>query len=153
MMNKYFLVLLSIVVFSCKSKQLKDLPAVVVYKVDEPIEDDGETVDNKSFLYYDITDKRGNGLKAVASKLVADEDFCYNAYSGLNGFTQLNYDHTKITKDSYLEIVYKGFSKEKIPFARLEKGKLQVIQLKRGDSIVTKEAYEKFYEEIRKCSW
>ncbi|WP_430411235.1 hypothetical protein [Kordia sp.] len=152
-MTRYLLVLLSILLFSRKSKQLLEPPPVIVYKDIQHIEDEEKSIENKSYLYCKITDIQGNPLVLVASQLVVAEESCYSAYSDFDGFLQLRYDKTKITPNSYLEIVYKGFSKKVIPFANLEKEKGKEIQLETGDSVVTKEMCKCYYTQIRNCRY
>ncbi|WP_298417435.1 hypothetical protein [uncultured Kordia sp.] len=124
---------------------------VIVYKDIPHIEDEGKSIKNKSYLYFKVSDEQGNSLTSVASKLIADSTSCYITYSDFDGLAQLSFDQSKITSTSYLEIVFKGFSKKRIPVASLKKEQLQFIQLKKGDSIVSEEAYKMYYFQIRSC--
>jgi len=149
--SQYILICLSMLAISCKTKQLLEPPPVIVYEDIEYIDDGGSYIENKSYVLLKITDEQHAVLSAVAVVLVIDKESCLNTYSDFDGMLILKFDKTKINPNSYFEIVYKGFSKKRIPFTTLEKEKLEVIQLEKGDSIVTKEAYERFYHQIRNC--
>lgn len=100
------------------------------------------------FITGKITNNKNVSIASVAIKLVINDTSCLNSYSNFDGDFSFLLDVSKINKDSYFEIVYKGYTKKNLLYRQFIN---KTIMLEKGNDIVSEATYKYFYEEIRKC--
>jgi hypothetical protein len=145
-MQKNIFMLMILLVFSCKTKQLIEPPKVIVY---EDFQE--EVIENQRWISGKILGEHKQPLSLVAIKFVLNEQQCLNAYSDLDGLFSINFNDDAVDTNSYFELVFKGYSRKIVPFSTMKVAQMNRILLEKRDTLITENAYRSFYEEIRRC--
>ena len=137
------LILYSISYSACKSQ----IEIIEPIRIENEFEEDHHRIKT---VQAKIVDSDNKPITLAAIKLTLDDCNCINSYSDFDGVFSVTFCSEQIKYDSFLEIIYQGYSKKVIFLRNLSSG--DIIKLEKGDTIITEEEYRNFYEGIRKCT-
>ncbi len=83
-------------------------------------------------------------------RLQLTEFSCAYAFTDVEGKFSIEYDTTKITPDSYFEIVIEGFPRKTISFSEFSSNSTMILD-KRGKKVAYEE-YRSFYQSMKDCN-
>ncbi len=144
---KIIILLLGIVLLtSCLTKKI-DSPSVVdVKEIPDPVIHESKYI-REDVISGKIIHQDTSSTHLVAIKLVVNDSICVNTYGNFDREFSINYDSSMIKTDSYLEIVYHGYSRKKISFSKLSRN--NKIFLEKTGKLISFKEYRDFYEDIR----
>lgn len=142
-MKKLVLVLLaSVLVISCKTQENSSTT----------IENDSEdySFEEDIVIGGTVINKKREKLSYVAVKLIVDDSKCISASTDKKGKFEIFVDPSTLTDDSYLELVYQGYTKKVV--TKENAIKWNSFTLREEDSIVTIVDYRRYYDEMKECN-
>ncbi|KAA1244014.1 carboxypeptidase regulatory-like domain-containing protein [Aquimarina sp. RZ0] len=135
--------LVSVFLISCKSQQGKET-VNETESLEVLNEDQGKII-----ISGKITNKKRAKLAYAAIRLVIDTNQCVGTSSNTKGKFELAVDVSKIKEDSYLEVVYKGYSKKVVPYTNFADG--SAIVLDKIGEVISKIDYRIYYDGLQQC--
>ncbi|RZS99031.1 hypothetical protein [Aquimarina brevivitae] len=143
-MKKIALLLLAgILVLSCKTQENSSNTDVITEGEDFSFEEDiviGGTVINK----------KREKISYAAVKLIVNDEKCISTSTDKKGKFEIFVDPSKLTDESFLEIVYQGYSKKVV--SKENAIKWNSFTLREEDSIVTIVEYRRYYDVMKDCN-
>ncbi|KAA1243904.1 hypothetical protein [Aquimarina sp. RZ0] len=108
------------------------------------------TINNVNLLKGIILKPDKTPVSIAVIRLVINEATCAYDYSDFNGKFSIKTDSTKVTEDSYFEIVIEGHPKKTVPFHGFSNN--GSISLDKKGKKITYEEYRAYYESAKNCN-